>query len=70
MQMAKYVVKHNYGLKNVIHILNDFFLVESSDLKYLSIFSALLRLFMSVHAPVVASTTLVPPKCRNSWVSS
>ena len=56
----EWVLKHNYGLKHVIHILDDFFIAEPTRLKCLSSFSTLLRFFMSVHAPVVASKTLGP----------
>ena len=56
----EWVLKHNYGLKHVIHILDDFFIAEPTRFKCLSSFSTLLRFFMSVHAPVVASKTLGP----------
>lgn len=56
----EWVLKHNYGLKHVLHILDDFFIAEPTRLKCLSSFSTLLRFFMSVHAPVVASKTLGP----------
>ena len=54
------VLKNNYNVKNVIHILDDFFMAVPSRMKCLSSFSTLLRLFMSVHAPVVPSKTLAP----------
>ena len=56
----EWVLKHNYGLKHVLHILDDFFIAEPTRLKCLSSFNTLLRFFMSVHAPVVASKTLGP----------
>lgn len=56
----EWVLKNNYHVKNVIHILDDFFIAEPSRMQCLSSFSTLLRLFMSVNAPVVASKTLGP----------
>ena len=56
----EWVLKHDYGLKHVLHILEDFFIAEPTRLKCLSSFNTLLRFFMSVHAPVVASKTLGP----------
>ena len=56
----EWVLKQNYELKHVLHILDDFFIAEPTRLKCLSSFSTLLRFFMSVHAPVVASKTLGP----------
>ena len=56
----EWILKHNYGLKNVIHILDDFFIAEPSRVQCLSSFATLLRLFMSVKAPAVASKTLGP----------
>jgi len=56
----EWILKNNYNLGNVIHILDDFFIAEASRLQCLSSFSTLLRLFMSVRAPVVASKTLGP----------
>ena len=54
------ILKHNHGLKHVIHILDDFFLAEPSKWLCLNSLSTLLRMFMSVKAPVVASKTLGP----------
>ena len=51
---------NNYGLQHVIHILDHFFIVEQSKLSCLSRFSTLLRVFMSLKAPVVASKTIGP----------
>lgn len=56
----EWVLKHNYGLQRVLHILDDFFIAEPSRLQCLASFSTLLRFFMSVHAPVVAAKTLGP----------
>ena len=58
----EWIIKNKYGIKHVIHILDDFFLVEPSKLQCLTSFSTLLliRTFMSVRAPVVASKTLGP----------
>ena len=64
------VLKNNYHMKNVIHILNDFFIAEPSRMQCFSSFSTLLCLFMSVNAPVVASKTWARPKYENSWVLS
>lgn len=56
----EWVLKHNYGLEHVIHILDDFFIAESSRLACLESFSTLLKFFMSVQAPTVASKTIGP----------
>ena len=56
----EWVLKHNYGLQHVLHILDDFFIAEPSCFQYLSSFSKLLCFFMSVKAPVVPSKTLGP----------
>ena len=56
----EWVLKHNYGLQHVLHILDNFFIAEPSRLQCLSSFSKLLRFFMSIKAPVVASKTLGP----------
>ena len=52
--------KHNYGLQRVIHILDDFFIAERSRLACLTSFTTLLRVFMFLRAPVVASKTIGP----------
>ena len=59
-EALEWILKNNYGLKHVLHILDDFFLAEPSRLQCLSSFITLLRVFMSVNAPVVASKTLGP----------
>ena len=56
----EWILKHNHGLQRVIHILDDFFIAESSRLACLTSFSTLLRVFMSLRAPVVASKTIGP----------
>lgn len=56
----EWILKNNYNLRNVIHILDDFFIAEASRRQCLSSFSTLLRVFMSIRAPVVASKTLGP----------
>ena len=56
----EWILKHNYGLKYVLHILDDFFLAEHTKLDCLLSFSTLLRFFMAVKAPVDASKTLGP----------
>ena len=56
----EWILKHNYGLKYVLHILDDFFLAEHTKLDCLLSFSTLLCFFMAVKAPVVASKTLGP----------
>ena len=53
-------MKHKYGLKYVLHILEDFFFAEPTRLQCLSSFSTLLRFFMSIPVSVVASKTLGP----------
>ena len=59
-EALEWALKHNYGLQNVIHILDDFFIAESSKVACLTSFCKLLKFFISVGAPVVASKTLGP----------
>ena len=56
----EWILKHDYGLKHVIHILDDFFIAEHSKLACLTSFSTLLRVFMLLKAPTVASITIGP----------
>ena len=56
----EWILKNSYGLQRVIHILDDFFIAERSRLACLTSFSTLLRVFMSLRAPVVASKTIGP----------
>ena len=56
----EWVLRHNYGLSNILHILDDFFIAERSRLECLTSFSTLLRVFMSLRALVVAAKTLGP----------
>ena len=55
----------DYGLQHVLHILDNFFIAEPTRLKCLTSFSTLLRVFMSLQAPVVASKNPRPfPRTR------
>lgn len=56
----EWILRHNYGLEHVLHILDDFFIAETTRLLCLKSFSTLLRVFMSLQVPVVASKTLGP----------
>ena len=56
----EWIVKHNYHIQHVIHILDNFFIAEESKLACLTSFSTLLRVFMSLKAPVVSSKTIGP----------
>ncbi|XP_068698004.1 uncharacterized protein [Montipora foliosa] len=56
----EWILKNNYGIQHAIHILDDFFIAERSKLACLTNFSTLLRVFMSLKAPVVASKTMGP----------
>ena len=56
----EWILKNNYGIQHVIHILDNFFIAELSKLACLTNFSTLLRVFMSLKAPVVASKTIGP----------
>ena len=56
----EWILKNNYGIQRIIHILDDFFIAERSKLACLTSFSTLLRVFMSLKAPVVASKTIGP----------
>lgn len=56
----EWILKHNYGLCHVIHILDDFFLAEKTKFDCLGSFTTLLKVFMSLRVPTVASKTLGP----------
>ena len=56
----EWILKHNYGLQHVIHILDDFFIAERTKLDCLESFALLLKLFMSLKVPTVAAKTLGP----------
>ena len=55
----EWILKHNHGIY-VIHILDDFFLAEKTKLDSLGSFTTLLKVFMSLRVPTVASKTLGP----------
>ena len=59
-EVLEWILKNNYNLRNVIHILDDFFIAEASRQQCLSSFSTFLSFFMLVCAPVVVSKTLDP----------
>ena len=56
----EWILKHNYGLRHVIHILDDFFIAEKTKFACLGSFTTLLKVFMSLRVPTVASKTLGP----------
>ena len=58
----EWILKHtcNHGLQPAIHILDHFFIAESSRLACLTSFSTPLLVFMSLRAPVVVSKTISP----------
>ena len=56
----EWILKHNYGLHHVIHILDDFFIAEKTKFACLGSFTTLLKVFMSLRVPTVASKTLGP----------
>ena len=56
----EWILKNKYGLQHVIHILDDFVVAEPSRVGCLKTFSTLLKVFMSLRAPLVASKTLGP----------
>lgn len=56
----EWILTHNYGLQHVLHILDDFLVIEPSRAQCLTSFSTLLRVFISLQAPLVASKTLGP----------
>ena len=58
----EWILKNNYGIQHVIHILDDFFIAERNKLDCLTSFSTLLTVFMSLKAPIVASKTIVPSR--------
>ena len=69
LDALEWVLKHKYGLKYVLHLLDNFFMAEPTWLQCLSSFSTLLRFFMLIHAPVVASKTVGPSQVLkfNLW---
>ena len=56
----EWILKHNYDLQHVIHILDDFLITEPSKVLCLENFYMLLRVVMSLNALVVASKTIGP----------
>jgi len=56
----EWILKHNYGVHHVIHILDDFFIAEHTKLDCLGSFATLLKVFMSLRVPTVTSKTLGP----------
>ena len=50
----------NYGLRHVIHILDDFLIVEHTKIDCLGSFATLLKMFMSLWVPTVTSKTMGP----------
>ena len=56
----EWILKHNYGLRHVIHILDDFFIAEHTKIASLGSFTTLLKVFMSLRVPTVASKTMGP----------
>ena len=56
----EWIVTHNYRLQHVLHTLDGFLVIEPSRAQCLTSFSTLLRVFMSLRAPLVASKTLGP----------
>ena len=55
----EWILKHNYGLRHVIHILDDF-LVEHKKIDCLGSFATILKVFMSLRVPTVTSKTMGP----------
>jgi hypothetical protein len=47
----EWVLQHNYGLRNVIHILDDFFIAEPSKADCLTSFCKLLNFFYFCRGP-------------------
>ena len=58
----EWILTHNYGLKHVLHILDDILVIEPSRAQSLTTFNTLLRVFMSLRALLVASKTLGPSR--------
>ena len=56
----EWILKQNYSLRHVIHILDDFLIVEHTKLDCLGSFATLLKVFMSLWVPTVASKTMGP----------
>ena len=44
--VLEWILKHKYDLQNVLHIFNDFFVAEHTQVQCLTSFSTLLRVFM------------------------
>ena len=56
----EWILKHNYGLQYIMHILDDFFIAESTKLNCLGSFAVLLKLLMSLKVTTVEAKTLSP----------
>ena len=59
-EALQWILKHNYSLGHVLHILDNFFIAESSKMACLENFSTLLKVFTSLRVPIVAAKTLGP----------
>ena len=58
----EWILKNNYGLQHVIHILDDFFIAGHTKIDCLESFTTLLKVFMALQVPTVASKTLGPSR--------
>ena len=53
----EWILKNNYGIRHVIHILDGFFIAEHTKIDCLGRFATLLKVFMSLPVPTVTSKT-------------
>jgi len=56
----EWILKHNYGLRHVIHILDNFFMAEHTKIDCLGSFATLLTVFKSLQVPTVTAKTMAP----------
>ena len=56
----KWILTYSYRLQHVLHILDDFLVIEPSRFQCLTSFSTLLLVFVSLRAPLVVPKTLGP----------
>ena len=55
----EWILKHNYGLRHVIHILDDFFIAEHTKIACLASFTTLLKVFMSLRVPTMGPSQVL-----------
>ena len=59
-QAICWILKTNYGVKHILHLLDDFLTIDKSDYPAQSTMASLLRLFHQLNIPLSAKKTMGP----------